>query len=226
MKKNKIIILDNGHGQETPGKRSPDGLFREYAWTRMFVKRLKYELEHFGYNVIELVPEDNDVSLSERCQRVNDLCKLHDCILLSIHNNAAGDGKKWTKATGFEIWTSPGNTRSDKLAELLYEEAIAEGIRVRTDKSDGDYDKEANFTILKKTVCLAILTENMFMDSKADVEFLTSEYGINKLLKIHVGGLRRYLESPEGSRNVWVMDNIGWDEYWSQKSSINKCNYK
>jgi N-acetylmuramoyl-L-alanine amidase len=191
----------------------------------MFVKRLKYELEYFGYKVVELVPEENDISLSERCKRVNELCMMHDCILVSIHNNAASNGK-WSNATGFEIWTSPGNTRSDKLAELLYEEAIEENIKVRTDKSDGDYDKEANFTILKKTVCPAILTENMFMDSKADVEFLTSEYGINKLLKIHVGGLRRYLESPEGSRNVWVMDNIGWDEYWSQKSSINKCNYK
>ena len=26
-----IILLDNGHGFGTPGKRSPDGHFREYA---------------------------------------------------------------------------------------------------------------------------------------------------------------------------------------------------
>ena len=88
MKKNKIILLDNGHGQETPGKRSPDGLFREYAWTRNFVKRLKYELEHFGYIVVEIVPENEDINLYERVSRVNDLCKLYDCILVSIHNNA------------------------------------------------------------------------------------------------------------------------------------------
>ena len=62
-KLNKIIILDNGHGQETPGKRSPDGLFREYSWTRNFVQRLKYELEYFGYKTIILVPEDEDISL-------------------------------------------------------------------------------------------------------------------------------------------------------------------
>lgn len=223
MKKNKVIILDNGHGQETPGKRSPDGLFREYKWTRKFVKKLKYELERFGYKVLELVPEENDISLSERCKRVNEICKLHDCILVSIHNNAAGNGLKWMNATGFEIWTSPGNTRSDKLADLLYEEAINEGIKIRTDKTDGDLDKEGNFTILNKTICPAILTENMFMDSKMDIEFLNSEEGINKLLKIHVGGLRRYLEDPERSRNAWLMDNIGWDEYWFEKSRMNKC---
>ena len=226
MKKNKIILLDNGHGQETPGKRSPDGLFREYKWTRNFVKLLKYELETFGYTVVELVPENEDISLSERCQRVNDLCKLYDCILVSIHNNAAGNGKKWYNVTGWEAYTSSGNTRSDLLAELLYEEIENEGIKIRTDFSDKDSDKEGNFTILKKTICPAVLTENMFMDSKKDIEFLNSEVGINKLLKAHVGGLRRYLEDPEGSRNNWLMDNIGWDEYWSQKTQINKCIYK
>lgn len=214
----KVIILDNGHGIETPGKRSPDGKFREYAWTRMFVKRLKVELERFGYKVIELVPEENDLGLTIRANRVNELCKHNDCILVSIHNNAAGSNGKWINASGFEVWTSPGNTKSDILAELLYEEAIAEGIRVRTDKSDHDSDKEAKFTVLTKTKCPAVITENMFMDSKSDIEFLNSEYGINKLLKLHVAGIRRYLEDPEVSRNVWLMDNIGWDEYWSQKT--------
>ena len=28
------ILLDNGHGNDTPGKRSPDGLFREFAYNR------------------------------------------------------------------------------------------------------------------------------------------------------------------------------------------------
>ena len=66
----------------------------------------------------------------------------------------------------------------------------------------------------------------MFMDSKIDIEFLNSEVGINKLLKAHTGGLRRYLECPERHRNDWLKDNIGWDEYWSQKLTIDKCNYK
>ena len=224
--RDKIIILDNGHGQETPGKRSPDGLFREYSWTRNFVQRLKYELECFGYKTIILVPEDEDISLSERSSRVNDLCKLYNCILVSIHNNAAGNGNTWYNATGWEAYTSHGNTKSDILAELLYEEIEAEGIKTRKDNSDKDSDKEANFTILTKTKCPAVLTENMFMDSKNDIEFLNSEVGINKLLKAHVGGLRRYLECPERHRNDWLKDNIGWDEYWSQKLTIDKCNYK
>ena len=26
------ILIDNGHGENTPGKRSPDGSLREYAY--------------------------------------------------------------------------------------------------------------------------------------------------------------------------------------------------
>ena len=28
------VLVDNGHGVETPGKRSPDGRLREYKYAR------------------------------------------------------------------------------------------------------------------------------------------------------------------------------------------------
>lgn len=222
----KLIILDNGHGQETPGKRSPDGLFREYRWTRDFVKKLHSKLEFLGYKSVILVPEENDIGLTKRCKRVNELCKDNECILISIHNNAAADNGKWYNATGWEAFTSFGNTESDLLAEILYQEIEAEGIKIRSDKTDNDLDKEADFTIINKVNCPAVLTENMFMDSKKDIEFLNSEYGINKLLRAHIIGILRYLECPQMNRNDWVNNNIGLIDYLSQKSFMNKCNYR
>ena len=35
------ILIDNGHGSNTSGKRSPDGKLREYAWAREIAKGLK-----------------------------------------------------------------------------------------------------------------------------------------------------------------------------------------
>lgn len=216
MKKNSIIILDNGHGLETLGKRSPDGVFREYRWCRDFVKLLKSRLEYWGYKVIELVPEEEDISLTARANRANEIYTLHNnCILISIHNNAAGDGSKWYNATGWEAWTTPGNTRSDRLAEILYEEAELKGLRTRKDLSDLDADKEANFTILTKTKCPAVLTENMFMDSKKDLEFLNSEDGVKTLIDIHLNAVRRYFEDLDGTHDSW-----------RSKVQINKCNLK
>lgn len=216
MKKNNIIILDNGHGLETLGKRSPDGVFREYRWCRDFVKLLKSKLEYWGYKVIELVPEEEDISLTARANRANEIYALHNnCILISVHNNAAGDGSKWYNATGLEAWTSPGNTRSDRLAEIFYEEAELKGLKTRKDLSDMDADKEASFTILTKTKCPAVITENMFMDSKKDLEFLNSENGVKTLIDIHLNAVRRYFEDLDGTHDSW-----------RSKAQINKCNLK
>ena len=70
-KKDYIILLDNGHGENTPGKRSPDGTLREYAYTREIVQRIYNSLKDLGYNPHILVPETNDISLSTRAKRAN-----------------------------------------------------------------------------------------------------------------------------------------------------------
>lgn len=72
MKQKLIPILDNGHGQETPGKRSPvwkDGtqLF-EYEFNRDIVKRIVQKLKCAGIEHKILVPELTDITLGERCR--------------------------------------------------------------------------------------------------------------------------------------------------------------
>lgn len=194
----KVVILDNGHGNDTPGKRSPDGKFFEYKWTRMFVQRLKKELTEIGYSVYVVVPEQEDIPLSVRAKRVNDIVNKYgakNCIMLSIHNNAASNGT-WSNATGFECWTTEGDNNSDRLAECLCNACEDIGIKLRKDMSDGDKDKEKNFTIIYKAACPSVLIENMFMDSKEDVKFLTSEEGIEKLLNLHIIGIQRYFGAP------------------------------
>ena len=59
------ILIDNGHGQSTPGKRSPDGLFREPFYNREIARRVVSDLLDRGYDAELLVPEDDDVSLAE-----------------------------------------------------------------------------------------------------------------------------------------------------------------
>lgn len=65
------ILLDNGHGIDTPGKRSPDGLLREYAWNRLIASRIVTVLTDLGHDAAILVPEQEDIPLPERCRRVN-----------------------------------------------------------------------------------------------------------------------------------------------------------
>ena len=66
-----IILLDNGHGFDTAGKRSPDGHFREYAYNRYLAFLIRERLTALGLDCQIVVPKREDISLKERCRRVN-----------------------------------------------------------------------------------------------------------------------------------------------------------
>lgn len=194
------ILIDNGHGHNTSGKRSPDGKFREYAYNREIAKRIVADLIDRGHDAELIVPEDNDISLEERVRRANKICLASDpscVILVSIHVNAAGNGSKWTNATGWSAYTCKGQTASDKLAECLYEAATKNfpDRRIRTDYSDTDPDWEENFYILRHSLCPAVLTENFFMDNKSDLEYLQSRAGKQTVIDTHVEGIIEYISS-------------------------------
>ena len=192
------ILLDPGHGNNTPGKRSPDGRFLEYRFNREIASRLNARLLQLGYDSRIIVSELEDIPLAERCRRVNAICQVlgkDNVILISIHANASGNGSQWMKAQGWSAYTSKGQTKADILAECLYDAAAANlpGKRIRTDSSDGDRDWEENFYILRHTICPAVLTENFFYDSKDDLSFLESEEGKQAVVKLHVDGITNYL---------------------------------
>ena len=198
----KVILLDNGHASTTPGKRSPmleDGSqFFEYEFNRDIVKRIAKRLDVLGIKYHILVPEvDKDIALSIRANRANNYCKQYgtnNCVFVSVHANAAGNGD-WMNARGWSIWTTKGETKADAVATVFYEEAEKllpnYGMSVRKDMSDGDPDYEANFTVLYKTLCPAVLTENLFMDNKIDVRFLMSNIGRNIITDVHVNAIKR-----------------------------------
>lgn len=196
------ILIDNGHGKETPGKCSPDGKLREYEYCRRIARLVVGELKARGYDASLLTPEDDDIPLRERCARANAVCRevgKENVILISIHLNAAGNCDKWMNATGWEAWTSRGRTKADKLADKLYESAKSILLPlfpeedpdrfIRTDYTDGDADKEGDFYILRHTLCPAVLTENLFQDNERDARWLTTPTGINAIVRIHLRAL-------------------------------------
>ena len=186
------IVIDNGHGLMTAGKRSPDGLFREPFYNCEIARRIVADLKDRGYDAELLVPEDDDISLAERVRRVNATCLLlgkQNVILVSIHINAAGDGTRWHTATGWSCYTCKGQTESDRLADCLYKaaEQILKNQVIRTDYArDGDADWEENFYILRHSLCPAVLTENFFMDNRDDLEYIQSKTCKQAVVDTHV----------------------------------------
>lgn len=191
------ILIDNGHGVNTPGKCSPDGKYREWAWSREIAQMIVDELVRRGYDARRIVTETTDISLTERARRVNTICSqvgTANVLLVSIHSNAAGNGQ-WMSAQGWCAYTSRGNTKADVLANCIYAAAQRNfiGHKLRTDYSDGDPDWEAGFAVLTKTKCPAVLTENFFHDNREDVAFITSSAGKQAVVKTHVEGIIAYV---------------------------------
>ena len=193
-----LILIDPGHRIDTPGKRSPDGKFLEYLWNRQIADLLLDRFIIMGIDASLVVTETNDISLSTRVQRVNKVCSkvgASNVILLSIHSNAAGDGSKWMSAQGWSCYTSKGDTKSDVIAECLYdafETEFAEK-KIRKDMSDGDRDWEENFYVLQKSKCPAVLLENFFYDNRDECSWLLKDETKERIADAIVKGIVQYI---------------------------------
>ena len=191
------VILDNGHGSDTPGKCSPDKRLYEWSWNRDIVRRISAKLDELNIPNEILVTEDFDVSLNERVNRANKMSLMAkkqglEPILISIHINAAGNGC-WNSANGWSVWVSNNaSVKSREFAQILYAEAEELGLKGNRSTPKERY-WTANFYILKNTNCPAVLTENMFQDNKDDVEFLLSEEGKNKITELHIEAIKKII---------------------------------
>lgn len=189
------VLIDNGHGENTPGKRSPDGRLREWAYSREIADRIVFELRKKGIDAERIVREDTDVPLSERCKRANAIYKDtgKKAILISIHCNAAGSGSSWMNARGWSVFVSNNaSINSKRLASYLAEVAKGIPVPVRT-PTLGQLYWEQNLAICRDTNCPVVLVENFFQDNKEDVEYLLSAEGKRDVVRIHVEGIVKYL---------------------------------
>lgn len=194
-----VILIDNGHGKNTPGKRSPDERLREWSWTREIAAGIVAELQRRGHTSFLLTKDEEDVPLSTRAANANAYCRHYgtsNVLLISIHGNAAGNGK-WMNAQGWSAFTTKGVTESDELALYLYKaaEKAFPGRKIRRYNGAKEPDWEENFTILFKSWCPAVLTENFFYDNKDDCEYMLSDEGKQAIIRCHVEGIEAYLEN-------------------------------
>lgn len=183
MNNNYTWLIDAGHGAlnnagiytTAPAKMHTfsDGFtIYEGVINRDIAMRVCLALNYYGINYRVLFDHSADTSLHSRCTMAN---VMHDsfknCVGISIHSNAGG-------GTGFEFWTTPGQDKSDLLADTVYKNYLLQfpSHAFRTGfVEDGDADKEAKFKILIDSNCPFVLVENLFFDYRKDAEQLARE---------------------------------------------------
>ena len=169
------LYLDVGHGGSDPGAVG-NGL-KEKDLTLQISKKINDLLKDYeGITVKMSRSTDKTLSLKQRTDEAN---KWGADILLSIHINAGG-------GTGFESFIYNGNVSSNtvKYRDTIHNEIMKQlkGVRDRG-------KKRANFHMLRESKMSAILTENMFIDTKKDADQLKKQSFINKIAQGHVNGI-------------------------------------
>lgn len=197
---NFCVILDNGHGNNTTGKRSPDGRLLEYQYTREITAMIKERLSRYGIRCEIIVPEETDITLVERVKRCNLLCAKYgreNCVFVSVHNNAAGNGG-WLSARGWQVHVYRYSSELSKiLANCLYDATAALKLTTRKPNPSQKW-WECGFYVCKYTSCPAVLTENFFQDNREDVEWLLSDVGKDAVAQLHVVGILSYYRQLYG----------------------------
>lgn len=210
---NVMVVIDPGHGINTPGKRSPktkDGeIFYEYKFNRSIAEKLKSLLDVSGINTMLTVNDDSDFKLSERARIAIEYAKSHTdqlCIFISIHSNAAGSDGKWKNAKGWSVYTTKGQTWSDDLADSLYKAAdeCFTDRKIRKEKTDGDPDYESDFTVIFLTdkYMPAVLVENFFYDNEEECEFLLNEDNQYRIAHCLCLGIMDYIFKKKGNNPI------------------------
>lgn len=181
-----LVCIDAGHAKNTAGKRSPDGVLREYEFNRYVAKCLKVLLEKQGIKTMFScdLETPQDVALSTRCKAAND---AKADLFISIHANAHGDGSEWTSASGWEIYHYKDSVEGAKLAEAIHAESCATlGLKDRGLKT-------ANWHVLKYTNMPAVLIEHGFYTNKEEYAKLNNSIFRRSCAEADARGILKYL---------------------------------
>jgi len=68
-------------------------------------------------------------------------------------------------------------------------------LKLRYDLTDGDKDKEAEFYVLRRTACPAVLVECLFFDNPEDYALLKDPEFVKEISWRMFLGIRNYLEA-------------------------------
>lgn len=196
--KKRALIIDNGHGKDTAGKRSPirDNGTRLFEWcyNRQVAKAVEQLSTACGYDVFNVCEEDTDTPFATRRARANAIADRYgaqNCAFVSIHGNAAGSGgwyrdpKTGKEARGWQVFHDGKNAALAQAFQTTAAEMIRPPLSLRSVGT-------ANFAIYRGLKCPAVLTENFFYDNEKDCAFMDSVEGVEFVALLHLNAINRF----------------------------------
>lgn len=171
LSKNKVIVIDPGHGGKDPGAVSFSGYAEKNLALSVSLK-LGEELTRRGYTVKYTRTNDVYLSLSQRASIGNN---ANADGFISVHYNSASA----KTATGIETYYAPSGGVKE-----TFDYNFANAIQKRLISATGQYNrgtKSANFTVIKESRKYASLVELGFISNPMDEAELVSDSYHNKV---------------------------------------------
>lgn len=184
------ICTDAGHGQKWNNAEAQGYLEKDIVLS--VAKKIDKCFRYSGFESVLTREEDKHFSenLTEDLQyraAIANACRAD--AFISLHCNGFDD----PRVHGFEIWTTPGITKADSLADNIYKQVESDfpSMHMRSDTTDGDFDKESPFHVLKATTMPAVLIELCFLTNPDDLAFIIDETNQQKIAESIVRGTIR-----------------------------------
>lgn len=178
------IGIDCGHGLNTAGKQTPDGI-KEWALNDAVRDKVAAILSEYD---VELIYVDGGEGATDEslAQRLKTYLDAGVSAFVSIHHNAFKS--TWSTATGVEVYTDINYTARDyQLAEAIYNKLVSyTGLKGRGIKKE-------NWYVINQNKVPAVLVEGGFMDGKNDYKVITSEAGQMAYARAVAEGLIEFL---------------------------------
>lgn len=196
-----LVILDDGHGNDSGGKRTPffeDGTFMKENEFNKEVVMVIYDnlLNEQDIDVFFTASENYEVPLDTRIRRANQAWKDHQnhfgkenskCILISVHANAYGTGETFNSGKGVETYCCSSPPEERILAETIHKH-----LKQGTTQIDRGV-KETCFAILRGNMT-SCLVECAFMTNKAEAKLLLSDSFRNECADEITAGIKDYFK--------------------------------
>jgi len=163
--KNRIIVLDPGHGGSDPGAVAWN--VKEKDLNLQVAKILKEMLQKAGATVYMTRTDDRYVGLYTRADIANN---LNADLFVSIHHNASSN----SGAKGVMTLYYPSSKKTDKMNGQKFAEIVQRNLVKDLNARDWGIIPRPNLVVTRETKMPAVLAELGFMTTKSELEKLVT----------------------------------------------------
>lgn len=198
-----LIAANDEHGLNPPtaGKRTPvlpyiNRSFYENEFNRAAKYEFIFACLRCGFNVFDVHPEVQDVSVSTRVVRTN---RARPALIVTFAYNASGSGTTFNSAQGIEVYYSPYNSFANQSRNLSND--VYNALLEKT-KRPGRFVGTLSVGILSNVNCPSTLIEAGFMTNFQEAKLMLNPIFVNNVGEGACKGVCEYLNVPYVEREL------------------------